>query len=170
MFGDLGLRPEMLVDLAINLANIVIMFLIVRFLVYKPVRKFMNARAQKAENEKKETDAKLEEARQLKEEYTQKLQQTEEAAKKLIADANAEAENSAAVILNKARSDAGAIIEEAKREAQHTAEEISKQMRGQVVELAIDIAQRLIERNVNDADNMRYAQELFSQLDQESKG
>lgn len=31
MFGDLGLRPEMLVDLAINLANIVIMFLIVRF-------------------------------------------------------------------------------------------------------------------------------------------
>ena len=170
MFGDLGLRPEMLVDLAINLANIVIMFLIVRFLVYKPVRKFMNARAQKAENEKKEIDAKLEEARQLKEEYTQKLQQTEEAANKLIADANAEAESNAAVILNKAHRDAGAIIEEAKKEAQHTAEEISKQMRGQVVELAIDIAQRLIERNVNDADNMRYAQELISQLDQESKG
>ena len=120
MFGDLGLRPEMLVDLAINLANIVIMFLIVRFLVYKPVRKFMNARAQKAENEKKEIDAKLEEARQLKEEYTQKLQQTEEAANKLIADANAEAESNAAVILNKAHRDAGAIIEEAKKEAQQT--------------------------------------------------
>ena len=72
MFGDLGLRPEMLFDLAINLANIVIMFLIVRFLVYKPVRKFMNARAQKAENEKKEADAKLEEALKLKEEYTLK--------------------------------------------------------------------------------------------------
>ncbi len=169
MFGDLGLRPEMLFDLAINLANIVIMFLIVRFLVYKPVRKFMNARAQKAENEKKEADAKLEEALKLKEEYTLKLQQTEETAKKIIADANTEAENNAAVILSKAQKDAGAIIEDAQKEAQHTAAEISKKMRGEVVELAMDIAQRLIERNVNDTDNMRYAQELFSQLDQENK-
>lgn len=170
MFGDLGLRPDMIFDLAINLANILIMFLIVRFLVYKPVRKFMNARAQKAEQEKQEADAKLEEARRLQEEYSQKLQQTESAAQKIIAAANREAENNAAVILSKAHQDAGLLIEEAKKDAQHTAEEISKEMRGQVVDLAIDIAQRLVERNIDDEDNMRYAQELFSQLDQESKG
>ena len=65
------------IDLLLNLLNIVLLFLIVRTLAYKPIRKFMDARTARVTAEAKAAEEKAAEAEKLKEEYTQLLENGE---------------------------------------------------------------------------------------------
>ena len=44
-------------DLIINILNVVVFYLIIRLLVYKPVKKFLSARKEKIDKEREELSA-----------------------------------------------------------------------------------------------------------------
>lgn len=56
-------------DLVINILNIVVIFPIVRLLAYKPIRKFLDARRQKLDDEKTANEKIKAEAEEKKAEY-----------------------------------------------------------------------------------------------------
>lgn len=100
-------------QIALHLLNFVLLFLILYFLLYKPVKKFMEKREAHYREQDERSNARLAEAEQSKLEYEKRLNQADEeiADKKraVISEARAEseriiksAENESAVILKKA--------------------------------------------------------------------
>ena len=66
------------IDLAIHLVNLVVLFLILRALLFNPVRKFLSAREARVAAELQEAADKNAQAEALKADYAEKLSKAEE--------------------------------------------------------------------------------------------
>ena len=57
MLASLGITKDLIADLIINIGSIVVLFVIVKKLAYKPVKKFMDARTERVMAQKTEAEA-----------------------------------------------------------------------------------------------------------------
>ena len=149
------------IDLVLNLLNIVLLFLIVRKLAYKPIRKFMDERTARVTGEAKAAEEKAAEADRLKAEYAQLLENGEAQQKAQAEEARKAAQLEADKIVADARTQADDIVEKARAQAQKEHDETLGTMREDVVDLAFDISEKLLEHSVRDADTKKMADRLF---------
>ena len=69
------------VDIVIHIVNIVVLFVVLRILLYKPVKKFMQAREDRLKAEKQEVIDSRAETEELKKQYEEKLADAQNEAK-----------------------------------------------------------------------------------------
>jgi len=166
-------------DLIVNILNIAVLYVIVRQLAYKPVKKFLAARQEKLTALQEQTAKIQTEAEALRQQYTEKLQEGEkeyrqivakgeetarEKAEKILQNAHAketEAGTKAALILEDAQAEADSIRRDAQEKAEAAKKEALQTAKTEIVELSLQIASRLMERNLDDADNRRLADAFF---------
>ena len=135
-------------SIILNIANIVIMFLIVRFLVYKPVKKFLTARRESVEK----SIAEAEESRKLAEEAkaeaeaarTSAAEEAQAEKTRILDAAAADADR----IVAEANSQADVIRDEAVAEAAHSSDRIMDDMREHIADIAVDLAGEIIGREI----------------------
>ena len=133
-------------DLIINILNVVVFYLIIRLLVYKPVKKFLSARKEKIDKEREELSAARAEAETEKVKYG-----------KLCDDAGKES----AGIIGSAKADAEKLISDANANIAAREREAVSGMKDDVVDLSLSIASKLIARNIDNGDNRRLAADFF---------
>ena len=97
------------IDLLLNILNIVLLFLIVRKLAYKPIRKFMDARTARVNAEAEAAAQKAAEAEKMKAEYAALLENGEEAQKQQAEQARKAAQAEADKIISDANEKAAGI-------------------------------------------------------------
>ena len=56
MLQSLGMSKDLIADLLINIVSIIVLYLVVKKLAYKPVKKFLDARTQRVEAQKTEAE------------------------------------------------------------------------------------------------------------------
>ncbi len=151
-------------DLILNIFNILLLFIIVRALVYKPVKKFMDKRSAAVSDANKSADNRIAEAERLHAEYEEKLAKSAEDGRALIRDSETKAAAEASGIIENAKHDAQALLDEARRKADAERAASLAALRGEVCDLSLKIAGRVIEKNVVDDDNRRLADELFTEI------
>ena len=149
-------------DLIINIINIVILFVIVRGLAYKPVKKFLDARKERIAKELSEAA----EAKQTAEEEALKYKVLTEKSKaqgtEIINEAERTAKENAAEIIETARQKAAEITEKARENAKKERETQIAAMKGDITDIAFDISRQVLSREVTDEDNMRIADAFFA--------
>ena len=149
-------------DLIINIINIVILFVIVRGLAYKPVKKFLDARKERIAKELSEAA----EAKQTAEEEALKYKELTEKSKaqgtEIINEAERTAKENAAEIIETARQKAAEITEKARENAKKERETQIAAMKGEITDIAFDISRQVLSREVTDEDNMRIADAFFA--------
>lgn len=150
-------------DLIMNIINIVILFVIVRFLAYKPVKKFLDARKKRLEDEKAAAESKAGEAQAMCEEYEKKLSEVEAARAEAVRAGEKEGQQRADELVRSAKKDADRLLSDAKQTIAAKEAESAESMRDSVVELSVSIASKVIGRNINDEDNKRLAREFFDE-------
>ena len=143
------------IDLLLNILNIILLFLITRFLVYKPVKKFMQERKDRIEKEKADAEQQLREANDLKEEYSSLLADADNKAKQTILESESEARKRSSEIIEKANSDAEQIKEEARIQANEEKATSLNNMKGEIASLAVSISEKILSREINEKDNDR---------------
>lgn len=148
-------------DLIINIINIIILFVIVRGLAYKPVKKFLDARKERVVKELSDAAA----AKQTAEEEALKYKELTEKSKaegtEIINEAERTAKQSAAEIIASAKQSAAEITEKARENAKREREAQVASMKDEIAELAFDISRQVLSREVTDEDNMRIADSFF---------
>lgn len=149
------------VDLLLNILNIVLLFVIVRALAYKPVKKFMENRTARVNAAAEEAAAKAAEADKAKADYEALLADAQAEKAKVVEEARKQAKAEAQAIVTDARNQADSIVTAAQAQAQKTHDEALQNMQGEVVALAFDISEKLLERTVQDADTKKMADRLF---------
>lgn len=134
-------------QILLHLLNLVILFLILYFLLYNPVKKFMEKRKKHYEEQNAESEAKLADAKANKEKYEKLLTNAEEeiAEKKraAIADARAESEK----IIKSAEEESSSILKKATAKA----EDIKNQAHEQAKEELSDVIEKAAKEKIEKA-------------------
>lgn len=152
---------SILLDLLMNIINIFLLYVIVRGLVYKPVKNYLENRKAKIAAEHEAADRLHTEAEQLKTNYESKLAEGEATAKAIIRKSEGDARVKANEIVESAKNDAKKLIDNAEKDIASKKHDMIEAIKGDVVDLSLSIASKVIGKNLSDEDNRRIAEEFF---------
>ena len=152
------------VSLLLHLVNIVILYIVFRLLLYKPVAKFMKSRQERFAKEREELDAEKAEADAIRAQGDEILHKARSDAETQVAQIMAQADKDAKSIREEAQKQAGVIIENAKQEAQEEKRRQLEAMHDQVMELSVALASRILEREIKPEDHQKLMVEFLSEV------
>lgn len=148
-------------DIILNFINIILLFVIVRSLLYKPVKKFLDQRAQKTADAINNANQAKEEAQNLKNDYEKLLENCESEVKELIKEGEIKAAQKAAVIIENAQKQAEEIISEARKQIAEERREAQEDIKKEIVRTSLIISEKVLEREIKDADVRKIAEDYF---------
>lgn len=138
-------------QILLHLMNFVILFAILYFLLYKPVRNFMDKRKAAYQEMDDQANQNKQEAEELKAQYEQQLAKADaEIAEKKAAAIHA-AEARAKGIEQKAQEEAADIISKAKRQAESERDRIVGEAGDTITEMAKEAAEKALFGTTSDA-------------------
>lgn len=113
------------------------------FLLFKPVKEFMEKREAHYREMEEQAAGKLEEADRIKESYNQKLAQADEEIHAARQKAQLAVQQSAEEQLAQAQSQAKQIVAQARAQAEHTKEQAMKESQRELRKLAMEAAEKI---------------------------
>ncbi len=128
----------------LHLFNFVILLAVLYFLLYKPVKQFMEKRTEYYKELDRKAKENLESSQQVKAEYEKKLSAAEEEIDACRQKASARLEAEKARSIQKAEDEASKIIEQAKDKAQREHEKMLKEAQGEISKLVALSAEKLV--------------------------
>lgn len=144
-----------LVSFAAHVANILILFIVLRFLLYKPIKKFMDNRENAYNQREQETANNEKKVKELKEKYESKVKDAKFEADTIVLDSRKDANKRADEIIRQAKLESDELIEQARKDIQEERANAKIAMQEEVADLAVGIATRVLEREVSAEDNKR---------------
>ena len=138
-------------QILLHMLNFVILFGGLYFILYNPVKKFMDARAEKYRKDDETAKASLKEAEAAKEEYTKKLAETEKEISEMKAEAEKAARAAAEDIRKKAEETAAEIVTEARKRAEAEKNEIVGSAKKDITDLAAKAAEKVVYKDASEA-------------------
>ena len=152
-------------SLVINLVALIVLFIAVFFIAYKPMRKYLEARKSHIEHE-------IKDAENSKKVYESKAAEGE----KIVADAKKEAGEIVSKAKETATVSANAIINEAQEVSKKKMEDTEKaialaeekakdDIKKAIVEVALQASEKVLEREVDEEDNSRLIDSFASDLE-----
>lgn len=155
------LSKDMIADLILNIINILVLFFVTKALLYKPVKKFLNARAERLEEARKNADDAKAEADKSKEKYDALLSDAEKVKAEAVARAEAEAKAAAEKILAQAKQEAAVAVEKGNKKAAAEREKMLADAKSDIIDATLEATEKLLGRVVTDEDNRRIIESYF---------
>lgn len=150
-------------DILIHIINIIVLFILLRVILIKPVSKFLSARAERVAADLKDAETKKAEALELKAQYDKHMETFDAEGREIIRASQLKASDEASVIIRDARAQAENIMAEARVKIESERVKAVAQARTEVALLATEIAARILKREVTTVDNRTVAEEFFRQ-------
>ncbi|MGM9522310.1 MAG: F0F1 ATP synthase subunit B [Oscillospiraceae bacterium] len=132
------------IDLAIHVVNIVVLYILLRLFLFKPVRKFMAAREERINGQMSKADEVKAEAERIKNEYSEKLAGAKDECEAIVAQGYKDGAEHAQDITREAEKEAERIIEQAKQEAQEYKQRAMDSAKDELAGIAVDMAGRIL--------------------------
>ena len=146
----------------LHIANMAILFFIVWKLLYKPISKFMKKRSDEIQKQIEEAARKQTEAEQLKAKYDEMVKNAQALAAQLIDKSKAAADEQARQIVQAAQANASDLIIRSRKDVQLLKTKAKDEMRSEITDMAIQIAQKILRREVQPEDNREIINSFFS--------
>lgn len=131
-------------QILLHLLNVVILFAVLYFLIYKPVKKFMDKRRQEYQDMEDAANQKLQEADELKDGYEAKLQDAEDEIRVMKQDASRALDQQNTQILEQAREQADRIVQKARLQAEKEQEKILEDAEKEVSAMAKEAVSKMM--------------------------
>ena len=148
----------------LSLANLVIIFLIIRKFLFKPVQKVMTERQNQVDKIYSEAGESLSAAKELKREYEQHMASARQEADDLIKNATRSAQRKSDQIVAEANSQAAHVKQKADAEIAQQKKQMLKDVRSEISELAVDIASKVVEREISQKDYDGFVNEFIQNV------
>ena len=135
----------------LHLLNFVILFGALYFLLYGPIKKFMQAREQMYKDMDEKSKSDMENAERTREQYEKKLEGAQAEIQAMKQQAESESERTAQEIIESARRDADKIIKKAHAEAQKEHSEQVRAARKEIANAASIMAEKIVGQSISDS-------------------
>ena len=135
-----------------TIINLLILFVLMRIFLYKPVQKIIAKRQEEADRQFGEAAAKQSEAEELKTKYQAVLSDAENEKKKVVSEARKTADEEYQRIVADAHKTASQIKDDAEAEAISQKEQILKE----IADMVVDAAAKVVASNSKDTNAALY--------------
>ena len=152
----------------LSLANLVIIFLILKKFLFKPVQKVMAERRNQVDKIYSDASEDLNTAKELKQEYEQRLAAARQEADSLIKTATKNAQRKSDQIVAEANSQANHVKQKAEAEIAQQKKQMLKDVRSEISELAVDIASKVVAREISQKDYDGFVNEFIQNVGEQS--
>ena len=148
----------------ITLINVVLLFVVLRAVLFKPVTKFMAERSRKIEESIAGAERETAQARQLLEQYQGQLKKAAEEAEAIIKKARENAGQEADRIIAEGKAQAENLAAAARQQIESERQAAQALFKAEAAARGGAAAGRLLMRDLNQEDNRRLAAALFKEI------
>ena len=158
-------------QMVVSLANLALLYSIVKKFFYAPVKKMLAKRSEAIESSFEKARLAEETAAEDQKKYEEKLRGASEEAKQILEDAVKTATHRKKEILAEADEEAEGVLRRAKEEAALEKENARAEIRREIVELSTTVAEKVLDRETNSSDHEKLVDSFIEQLgeDHETK-
>lgn len=132
------------IDIAIHLVNILVLYILLRVLIWKPVHKFMLGREERVAAQMEQAKALQAEAEKIKADYDARLVDVQATCDKMLSEGRMAAQTTGQKYIDKARVQADNILSEARAQAAEEKRRAMDEVKEELADLAVDMASRVL--------------------------
>jgi len=160
-----GLDQQTLISIAIQLFNVSILAAALSFLLYKPVRRFLQQRIDsiRAQVERVQDDQAM--ADKLRGYYEQELDGIDQQRLQVLDEAHRLAAEKRELMLAEAKKEAAAIRAKAHADIEAERERVSEEIRLHIIEVATAMAGKFVENSIDEQSHIRLFNETLADLE-----
>ena len=144
-------------NILFNIINLIILYLLMKRFLFKPVNAILEKRQQAADAQFAEADRQKAEAKESQEHYDALVQGAEDEKKRIVADARQEASAEYGRIVSEAKDKADGIVEKAKADAENEKAAAMLQADAAVRDMVVTAAARMVAmKDAKESDRALY--------------
>ena len=151
-------------SIVITMINLIVLFLVLRWLLWRPVSEFLEKRRQSVINEIEAAREDRQRAEELVEQHKELIEEGRKEAALIIEAAGRQAEARREEILAQAQKEADAIVQRATVEISQQRDKAVQQLRQEVSALAVAVAEKMIVRSLDIKDQKHFLKKAVEEL------
>ena len=151
-----------------QICNLLILFTLIRKLLFKRVMAVLDKRQQEIDGIYSAADKARDDADQMKEEYTRKMSNARAEADMLVKNAMDTAQRRGDAIVQEARDEATHLKQKAESDIEQERRKAYSELVGEISGMAVDIAGRMVEREINADDHRELVDEFIKKAGEAS--
>lgn len=155
-------------QILISLANLLIMFLILKRFLFKPVQKIVADRKQQVDKLYGDAEENRTAAMGMKQEYETRLATAREEADSLVRNAVQTAQRKGDAIVSEASGQASHLKQKAEEEIKLERKQMLLGVRSEISDIAVGIASKVVEREISKQDHDAFVDEFIRSVGEES--
>ena len=147
--------------------NLVILYVFLKKLLFNPVKNMIDSRQKEIDDMYSKAEDSVKNANQMKAEYEQKISAANEESEEILKNAQRRAVLKEEEILREADKKASRILERAEEDIALEKQKAINDVKDKVGEIALDIAEAVIERDIDKKDHDTLIDDFISKLGEE---
>lgn len=144
-----NIDAQLLFDACVMALSMFVMFTLLSYLLFKPVRKMLEDRKQRVADEQETAKREKEEAIAYKVEYEQKLKEIDKEAQVILSDARKKAMHNESAIIAEAKEEAARIIARANNEIELEKKRALDDMKQEMISIASAMAGKVVTASID---------------------
>ena len=152
-------------SILLHIVNAAILLVALYFLLYKPVRKYMDARSAGVAKELQDVSDAQEQLRVEQGKAQEQLAAARKQAADVVAQSVSQAQEQAQQILEDAHSDAEQTIKRAHTESEFMLKNARNEMRDEVANLSVALAGKILQREVKQDDHAKLVDDFLKKVE-----
>lgn len=157
-------------QIIISLINLLILFLIIKKFLFKPVKNTLAKRDSEIEEKYNEADKARKEADESKEKYEEQLRGAKDEADAILASATENARYRGDKIIEDAKERAESILRQAETEAELEYKKASEKIRREIVDVSGTLAEKMLGREIDTNDHRALIDSFIEKIGDSNDG
>lgn len=147
-----------------TLCNTLILLLGLKHFLFKPVQKILTERQAAVDQTLQDAEDARSRAEAAETEYTEKLAAAKEESAAMLRNATRKAQQRSDEIVAQAKAEAAGILQQNRDELDRERRRAESELRSEVSGLAVLVAEKVVEREINQADHVRLIDEFIDSV------
>ena len=164
MIQNLDIISVNLWQIIISLINLLLIFLILKKFLYKPVQNVMSKRQEEIDAHYKTAEDAEKDALEAKEKYETKLSSADSEAETILKEAALRADRRGERIVEEAREKAGVIVRQAQAEAALERKKATEGIKREIVDVSACLSEKILEREIKTEDHRKLIDSCISEI------
>ena len=149
-------------DIAIHVVNVVVLYVLLRSILYNPVQKYLKQRSDAIASEVKGAEDARADAEKLRTELAAQLKGADQVVQQKLIEGARQAGEQASELIEGAKIQAQTILEKAQMQAQKQHQETVSRFGPQISEMALSLAEQILKREVSAKDNEKVIEAFYA--------
>ncbi len=159
-----GLDKQLIVDVCFQGIAVLILFAFLSYILFEPVKKMLNNRKEKVQNDLETAATSKAEALKLKETYDAKMKEIDKEVDEILSNARKKALKRENEIVDEAKEEAARIIARANNEIQLEKNKLQDEIKVEIVKVAAVMAGKMVKMQMDDSMQNALLQDTLKEM------